>query len=487
MRFLRWLLAAAGTSLIFAFLPAAALGDSSPSIESTVAYGVTQTDATLEAKINPESLGMEGGAYYQFQVVANPSEYQPEIVCPVKEIWPLGLDGCIGTHGEALPIGFIGRGTWGSYVRLDLASAGMTLTPGTTYHYRVLAARAKQTEDTLEWEAPAVVGPDQTFTTLTPGTPPGIEDETATNIASTDATLEAKIDPEGLETTYEIYLEAPSCANDKRILACEADGGVPIAKGTVPADSAGQTVSVDVAAAGHILTPDTIEGYRVLASNSAGTRYGGEKTFVTLPGAPPVIESVTLSHLTSTDATLEAKIDTEGQATDYQFSLWSSCAHEACEYIRNIPLPHGRLLGSFVGQSVSLDLNSVGVTLNKGAEYGWGVSATNEDEQSANANGSVFEPPEPLFEPLGSKGSPGSGGNQPPASGNEPPASGGGEQPAGSGTPSSPVPELSSPLGGSSKAGAAKGKAGKHKRHGRHGKKPSRHRVKVAKHNHRKG
>lgn len=412
-------------------VPVSALA-SSPLIESTVAYNVTQTDATLEAKINPESLTGERGAYYQFQVVKNTSEYSPEIVCPVQEIWPLELDGCIGTHGEALPIGFIERGMGGSYVHLDLAKASITLTPGTTYHFRVLAARAKQTEDTLEWEAPAVVGPDQTFTTLTPGTPPGIEGETASNITSNDATLEAKIDPEGLATTYEFYLEAPSCANDKRVEACEASGGIPIAKGSVPADSAAETVSVDVAGTGHSLSPNTIEGYRVVASNSAGTSYGGEKTFVTLPGSPPAIESVSLSHLTATNATLEAQIDTEGLSTSYEFQLWSSpCSHKGagCELMIDIPLPTGLLLGSFLPQSVSLDLNSAGVTLG-GGEYGFSVLATSK-AGSSSAFGGVFEAPPGVLDPPSTTTSP------PPSGAGQPTGSGSGDQAAGSGGSSS--------------------------------------------------
>lgn len=48
---------------------------------------------------------------------------------------------------------------------VDLASVGVTLQPGTTYHFRVLVARRVQTEDTIEWEPPTVYGADQTFTT----------------------------------------------------------------------------------------------------------------------------------------------------------------------------------------------------------------------------------------------------------------------------------------------------------------------------------
>ena len=42
----------------------------------------------------------------------------------------------------------------------------------------------------------------------------------------------------------------------------------------------------------------------------------------------------------------------------------------------NYPLPSGLLLGSFIDQSVSLDLNSAGVTLQPGGTYFYSVSAT---------------------------------------------------------------------------------------------------------------
>jgi len=83
----------------------------------------------------------------------------------------------------------------------------------------------------------------------------------------------------------------------------------------------------------------------------------------------PAIESVSVSHVTATDATLEARIDTEGQGTTYEFHLLERWWCEevppvgCLPAVAGFPLPSGRLLGSFVGQSVSVDLNSVGVTL----------------------------------------------------------------------------------------------------------------------------
>ena len=174
-----------------------------PSIASESVSNVTSTDATLEAQINLHEAS--AGAYYQFQLVKEPSEYASEILCPAK--LPPATDGCAGTQSaSALPIGFLPGNTAQPGVDLsailDLASAGVTLKPGTTYHYRVLVARRVQTEDTIQWEAPTVYGADQTFTTPTP---PSIESESISHLTPTDATLEAQINTEGLETTYEFH------------------------------------------------------------------------------------------------------------------------------------------------------------------------------------------------------------------------------------------------------------------------------------------
>jgi hypothetical protein len=142
-----------------------------PVIEDESVGDITEHDATLEAKINPEGQAVR----YQFQVVANPSEYPPEIVCPPEQDWK-PFDGCIGSMPTigTLPIGFIESGSEDQSATLDLAGTGMELQPSTTYHYRVIAAKSVQSEDTIEWEGPPVYGPDQTFTT------PGLQSSTGT-------------------------------------------------------------------------------------------------------------------------------------------------------------------------------------------------------------------------------------------------------------------------------------------------------------------
>jgi len=137
-----------------------------PVIENESLSHLTPTDAILEADFDLHEAAT--GVYYQFQLVDNPDEYASEILCP-PTLQP-GYSGCIGPQGPgALPIGFLPGNTMQSsatsHASLDLASAGVALQPATAYHYRVLAAQAKPSEDTIEWLAPTSFGADQAFET----------------------------------------------------------------------------------------------------------------------------------------------------------------------------------------------------------------------------------------------------------------------------------------------------------------------------------
>ena len=462
--------------------------ESAPSIESESVSGVNEHDANLDATINTN------GHYtgYEFQVDTTGSFDFGGPACPFAIP---GYMQCmvIVDGGEKMPGGveprpqYIAAATSPVTVSLDLASIGVVLQPGTTYHYRVIATSG----------GPVVEGPDQTFTTSPPGasppsevvvepaepstkgfelkgrlnpqysptsyyfeyasvtcdegcTPkktaegatlngdlqqevgatevtgltagetywyelvatnangtvrssnlltftagesyrPSIDSESVSAVTGDDAKLEAQINPDGAETTYEFYLEAPSCANDKRIEACEASGGIPIAKGSIAAGSVDQTVSVDVADTGHILTPDTIEGYRVVATNKVGESLGNEKTFTTL--ASPAIDGESVSHLTENDATLEATINA-GEGTPgvyYQFQL----VNEPSDYRSEIACPLRAELkatdgcqgpevqGATIGyipsgsgiQTVSVDAASLGLKLEPGTNYHFRVLA----------------------------------------------------------------------------------------------------------------
>jgi hypothetical protein len=267
-------------------LPTGALAASQPAIESVSVSFVTQHDAGLEATINPKGLSVRG-AVYQFQVVANPSEYLSEIACPVREHSLRGGGGCIGAaRPGVLPIGFIPKGAGGKSVSVELNAAGMDLKPGTTYHYRVLAATAKASEDQLEWEAPPAYSEDQTFTTppAKTTTTPMIDSESASHVTATDTTLEAKINPENLKrgALYQFqlvgntneYLPVFVCptgwAHSSICLGLDTEvEGLPT--GVTHAGQEIQVVSLDLGSAGVRLRPGTTYHYRVIAATSVLT------------------------------------------------------------------------------------------------------------------------------------------------------------------------------------------------------------------------
>jgi hypothetical protein len=282
-----------------------------PSIESESASNITPTDATLEAQINPGDA--PDGVYYQFQIASDLGEYVSEIVCP-PEPSSGPAHPCIGAHSsDALPIGFIGAGSGSSSVSLDLAGAGVKLQPGTSYQFRVFVAKAVQSEDTTEWEAPTVVGAVQGFTTPSP-VPPSIESESASNITPTGAALEAQINPgdapDGIYYQFQIASD-PDGFNSEIICPLEptsgpfhpcvgahSPGALPIR--FIPAGSGPSSVSLDLASVGVMLHPGATYHYRVLVAKAVLTEdtiewesppiAGADQTFTTSPQPPPTTD-----------------------------------------------------------------------------------------------------------------------------------------------------------------------------------------------------
>lgn len=144
-------------------------------------------------------------------------------------------------------------------VRLD------GLTPGTTYHLRVVATNSAGT----------TYGRDAAFTTSgTAPAPPTAESSGATSVGQTDATLTGDVDPNGSDTSY--YFE----------------WGIDSTYGSQSAaeDAGSGTTSSTVEDALSSLTPGTTYHYRLVATNAGGTTYGADTTFTTAPApqqSPP--------------------------------------------------------------------------------------------------------------------------------------------------------------------------------------------------------
>jgi hypothetical protein len=284
---------------------ATAVATASPAIESEAASNITSTGATLEATIDPQEAA--NGVFYQFQLLLDPGEAPTEIACPSSVP---GYSACVGPQGSgALPIGWI-SGSAPQTVSLDLSSAGVTLTPGHTYYFRVLAADRVFSEDTVEWDPPAVFGASEDFTTPTS---PSIEGESVSNITSTDATLEAQINlheaPAGVHYQFQLVTDPSEYASEilcpptlqpgtDSCIGPKGSAALPIGflPGNTLQPSATLGASLDLASAGVTLQPGRTYNYRVLVARrvqtedtiewEAPTVYGVDQAFTTPPPAP---------------------------------------------------------------------------------------------------------------------------------------------------------------------------------------------------------
>lgn len=100
---------------------------------------------------------------------------------------------------------------------------------------------------------------------------PVIESESVSNLTEHGATLEAQISAEGLETTYELWLDYRDCQNTPPgEYECESISEERVGYGQLAAGDQARRVSADVS---H-LEPGYSYGYRLLATNSAGKTEG---------------------------------------------------------------------------------------------------------------------------------------------------------------------------------------------------------------------
>jgi hypothetical protein len=142
------------------------------------------------------------------------------------------------------------------------------LTQGETYYYRLSATDAT---DTYPSEGLSFFLPDTV----------AIEGESTSSVGSTEARLEAQIDPGGSATAYH-FEYGPVGSNPTY------DASIPVSAGEIGATLTG--VSVSAVATG--LTPSIAYNYRVVASNALpGEVHGPKETFTTLTpvgtGSPP--------------------------------------------------------------------------------------------------------------------------------------------------------------------------------------------------------
>ena len=141
-------------------------------------------------------------------------------------------------------------------------ATALSLTPGTTYHYRLVATNSGGT----------AVGADRTFTT-TGSPPPDVTTGPAGALSTSSAVVSGTINPRGAPTTWTVqYGTGPAY-------------GVETFSGSLPAG--GAPVGVSTALQG--LAPATIFHYRFVARHSSTVvSYGADQQFMTFPAKRPV-------------------------------------------------------------------------------------------------------------------------------------------------------------------------------------------------------
>jgi sugar lactone lactonase YvrE len=136
------------------------------------------------------------------------------------------------------------------------------LSPGTTYHFRMVATNSNGT----------AYGNDEVFETLYR---PTVETQAATGVGETEATPHGVVDPNGTETKYTFEYGTTASYGSK----------------TTEISAGAGTSNVEVSKILTGLWGSTTYHYRIAATNSSGTSYGEDETFTTGSGPPAYLSS----------------------------------------------------------------------------------------------------------------------------------------------------------------------------------------------------
>jgi uncharacterized protein YegP (UPF0339 family) len=178
------------------------------------------------------------------------------------------------------------------------------LSPGTTYHYRLVATNGEGTAR----------GADGIFTT---SSAPVAVTGSASGVTVTAATLGGTVDPNGRSTTWHFEYGTSTSYGS-----------------TTPGRSAGSgTAATSVSAAVANLTPGRLYHYRLVATSDAGTSRGADRTFSTA-GAPTAATRPATS-VGARSAGLRGTVTANGQATSWYFEYGTTTGYGSRTTARN--------------------------------------------------------------------------------------------------------------------------------------------------------
>jgi hypothetical protein len=218
------------------------------------------------------------------------------------------------SYGSSLPIEVLASGVFKDH---EVSGELCGLSPGTTYHYRIVAENMNGT----------ALDQDHVFTT--PPITPTIDDESVSGVTEHDATLEAMINPGGQAVRYQFQVvvnlgESPTemqCPPERDWAPFDGCDGTVVAS-ALPIDligggSTAQPVSLDLASAGMTLQSDTTYHYRVIVDRSVQTEdtiqwegppvYGAEVMFTTPESQAEILGRLLAEGAPAREAERQAK------------------------------------------------------------------------------------------------------------------------------------------------------------------------------------
>jgi hypothetical protein len=144
---------------------------------------------------------------------------------------------------------------------------------------------------------------------------PAVTTGAAANVTRSGATLDGAVATNGCAAQYAF------------------DYGTTSAYGrtTAPKTAAASRSPAVVTVAVSGLAPSTTYHYRLTATNSAGSPAGADRTFTTAPecAGAPVVATLTATAISGAGATVHARVDPRGCATNYAFQYGTTTAYSA--------------------------------------------------------------------------------------------------------------------------------------------------------------
>lgn len=192
--------------------------------------------------------------------------------------------------------------TSSSGAEVQAAEAIAGLEPLSTYHYRLATRRV------IEGKTYETYGADEAFTTN--GAAPEVQSESASNVGSFSAQLQATINPANSATSY-YFLYGTSPSSEQAF--------VPVGSiaGNGPIQATPETIQD--------LQPGITYYYHVVVESAfgkvEGPRGAEEKSFQTLPAQAPEVALAPPGEVTQTTATLSVTLNPQGLATVYEVHL----------------------------------------------------------------------------------------------------------------------------------------------------------------------